>query len=492
MPVLAFGFGSFGDILAAVQLAVRITIILRQSGNSTECAETEKELKALSGDLDLADRTLQQMAGSPLAPFVAERIRDEVVQCHKLMARFFMKITAPQSLVQNIRWAASQEKELAKLRTQINERRSVLGLVMHVINSVGCRGALMAVHDRIDDVAGQTCTMVSATLLSSLTTSAGKYTMGTPLIQDVHNGVSNVSQQLDEVGGQVRHGHALIQDVHNGVSNISQQLDEVGGQVRHGHTLIQDVHNSISKVSQHLNEVGDQVRHGHNLIQDGFSGLVEQFTTHHAQIMAVINHVPNGVSEAMFVVVSPTGISIPVSVTFCTSYSVLDGLLKTYLGGQKKAGGHYVERGDYSIVSPEGDTIRPSVFIRTLKVGLCLEMSIIWRESRWKIQAYHRLCPQCKGRRVKTSRLTGWMTCQNPSCGSRYRTRTLWNTIIHRRPARRPVPVSDPQSPPTSAMDPTEDEDEDETTCFRRIEVVAPAPARNDWFRRIYTKIIGL
>ncbi|KAJ6561414.1 hypothetical protein DFH09DRAFT_493434 [Mycena vulgaris] len=415
MPVLAFGFGSFGDILAAVQLAVRITIILRQSGNSTECAETEKELKALSGDLDLADRTLQQMAGSPLAPFVAERIRDEVVQCHKLMARFFMKITAPQSLVQNIRWAASQEKELAKLRTQINERRSVLGLVMHVINS----GALMAVHDRIDDVAGQVRqghTLIQdvhngvSNVAQQLDDVGGQVHHGHTLIQDVHNGVSNVSQQLDEVGGQVRHGHALIQDVHNGVSNISQQLDEVGGQVRHGHTLIQDVHNGISKVSQHLNEVGDQVRHGHNLIQDGFSGLVEQFTTHHAQIMAVINHVPNGVSEAMFVVVSPTGISIPVSVTFCTSYSVLDGLLKTYLGGQKKAGGHYVERGDYSIVSPEGDTIRPSVFIRTLKVGLCLEMSIIWRESRWKIQAYHRLCPQCKGRRVKTSRLTGWMT----------------------------------------------------------------------------------
>ncbi|KAJ6536767.1 hypothetical protein DFH09DRAFT_1369322 [Mycena vulgaris] len=324
MPVFAFGFGSFGDILAAVQLAVRIAIILRQSGNSTESAETEKELKALSCDLDLADRTLQQTAGSPLASFVAARIRDEVVQCHKLMARFFMKITTPQSLVQKIRWAASQEKELAKLKTQIIERRSALGLVMDVINS----GALMAVRDHVDDVGGQ-CTMVSATLPSS----------------------------FGDVGGQVRHGHTLIQDVQNGVSSFSMQLDEVGGQVRHGHTQIQDVHNGVSSVAQRLDETASAV-------------LLQQLATYHEQVIAVIRHVPDGISEAMFVVISPIGIPIPISLTFCTSYNLLDDILKRYMRGRKEAGGHYVERGDYSIVSPEGDTILPPTFIRTLTAGL--------------------------------------------------------------------------------------------------------------------------
>ncbi|KAJ6561434.1 hypothetical protein DFH09DRAFT_493488 [Mycena vulgaris] len=431
MPVFAFGFGSFGDILAAVQLAVRIAIILRQSGNSTECAETEKALKALSGDLDLADRTLQQTAGSPLAPFVAARIRDEIVQCHKLMARFFMKITTPQSLVQKVRWAASQEKKLAKFRTQIIERRSALGLIMDVINS----GALMAVRDRIDDVSAQV-------------------RQGHTLIQDVHNGVSNVAQQFDDVGGQVRQGHTLIQDVQSGVNNVAQQLDDVGG------------------FSQRLDEVGGQVRHGHSLIQDSVSGLVEQLATYHAQIVAVINHVPHGVSQAMFVVVSPTGISIPVSVTFCTSYSVLDDILRTYMRGRKEAGGHYVERGDYSIVSPEGDTIYPPAFTRTLKAGLLLEMSIIKRGGK----LYG--CPQCKSLSVwdlKYQAAADWTWCKNPECSSTFRTR---------RRARRPIPVFNPWFPPTSARDPPADEDEDETTCFRRIEVVAPVG--KDRFSRLF------
>ncbi|KAJ6561410.1 hypothetical protein DFH09DRAFT_1279210 [Mycena vulgaris] len=386
MPVLAFGFGSFGDILAAVQLAVRIAIILRQSGNSIECAETEKELKALSGDLDLADRTLQQTSGSSLAPFVAARIRDEVVQCHKLMARFFMKITAPQSFVQKIRWAASQEKELAKFRTQINERRSALGLVMDVINSLGCRGALMAVRDRIDGI-----------------------------------------------GGQVRQGHTLIQDVHNGVNNVAQRLDEVGGQVRQGHSLI----------------------------QDGVSGLLQQLATYHEQVVAIIKHVPDGISEAMFVVISPIGIPIPISLTFCTSFNLLDHILERYMRGRKEAGGRYVERGDYRMISPEGDIINPPAFIRTLKAGVRLEMSIVkWGSTLYK-------CPQCKSPVWDSIHVVAhWTTCQNPNCGSRFRTQ--------RSPIR-----------PTSVTDPTEDEDVDEP-CFRLIEVVALESTSKEACFRIY------
>ncbi|KAJ6536782.1 hypothetical protein DFH09DRAFT_1091256 [Mycena vulgaris] len=378
MPVLAFGFGSFGDILAAVQLAVRIAIILRQSGNSIECAETEKELKALSGDLDLADRTLQQTSGSSLAPFVAARIRDEVVQCHKLMARFFMKITAPQSFVQKIRWAASQEKELAKFRTQINERRSALGLVMDVINSLGCRGALMAVRDRIDGI-----------------------------------------------GGQVRQGHTLIQDVHNGVNNVAQRLDEVGGQVRQGHSLI----------------------------QDGVSGLLQQLATYHEQVVAIIKHVPDGISEAMFVVISPIGIP--------RSRSHFAPRL-TYMRGRKEAGGRYVERGDYRIISPEGDIINPPAFIRTLKAGVRLEMSIV----KWGGSTLYK-CPQCKSPVLASIHVVAhWTTCQNPNCGSRFRTQ--------RSPIR-----------PTSVTDPTEDEDVDEP-CFRLIEVVALESTSKEACFRIY------
>ncbi|KAJ6561401.1 hypothetical protein DFH09DRAFT_1159882, partial [Mycena vulgaris] len=270
MPVFALGFGSFGDILATIQLAVRIAIVVRQSGRSIEYTETEKELMSLNHDLDLAHRTLQKKLDSPLAPFVAERIRDEIVRCHKLMASFFAKISAPQGLWQKVRRAASQERGLAAL--QVIERRTALSLVLGIVNS----GALMAVWDRIE-----------------------------------------------AVGDQVVRAHGLIQDVHSGVS---QQLADVDG----------------------------QVRHGHKLIQDGMSGIIQQLANYlyHEQVVAVIKHVPTGVSEAMLFALSPTGISIPIPATYCDSFEVLDNIIRSYSRGWKDAFGRYVERGDYCVVGP--------------------------------------------------------------------------------------------------------------------------------------------
>ncbi|KAJ7642552.1 hypothetical protein B0H17DRAFT_1105000 [Mycena rosella] len=299
MASLAFAYGSFGDILATVQLAIKIAIVLHRSGApSKECTETEKELKLLGNDLHLALLCLQQTSASPLAPFVAKRIDEEVVQCHKLLARFFGKISAPQasSLWKKIYWAACEGKELAAFRMKLLERRTALTLVVELINS----GALRAIQDRIDKV------------------------------------------------------------------------------------------------------------------RVGVSGIAHQMLVQHEQLVAVIDHVPHGVAEAMFTVISPTGIAIPISVTYCGSYQVLDGLLKMYMRNRKEAGGDYVERGDYNVVS-QGVVIRPPQFTGTLKAGMRLEMSILQRGH----QVPAKNCPQCGSPSTPLPDI-GWFTCQNSDCESRY------------------------------------------------------------------------
>jgi vacuolar-type H+-ATPase subunit I/STV1 len=136
MPVFAFAFGSFGDILATIQLAITIAIFLHRSGiPSTECVETEKEVKSLGSDLDLVHLALQRTSPSSVAPLVEKRIQEEVTRCHKLLARFFTKVTAPQSLWQKVRWAASQEKQIAAFKAQVIERRTALGFILDFINS---------------------------------------------------------------------------------------------------------------------------------------------------------------------------------------------------------------------------------------------------------------------------------------------------------------------------------------------------------------------
>ncbi|KAJ7506200.1 hypothetical protein B0H11DRAFT_1975018 [Mycena galericulata] len=192
MPIFALAYGSFGDIQATIQIAIQIAVLLRRGGRpSSECADTEIELKLLSNELDLAHSALQQTPGSQLTPFVAERIRDEVVRCHAIMARFFTMITAPQSFFQRIWSAASEEKELARFRMQIIERKTALALVVGLLNS----GALRAVQDRIDEVRGQ----VDDGVVS------------------VRDRVDNVRDEMRGLGNQLTQVLAVINRVPHGV-----------------------------------------------------------------------------------------------------------------------------------------------------------------------------------------------------------------------------------------------------------------------------------
>ncbi|KAJ7044869.1 hypothetical protein C8F04DRAFT_1174622 [Mycena alexandri] len=95
MPAFAFTYGSFGDILATGQLVVKIIIILRRGTRSDECAETEKELKSLGGDLASLTRIpIDETISDALATSVASRIQEEVQRCHLDMLRFYTKINA--------------------------------------------------------------------------------------------------------------------------------------------------------------------------------------------------------------------------------------------------------------------------------------------------------------------------------------------------------------------------------------------------------------
>ncbi|KAJ7774167.1 hypothetical protein DFH07DRAFT_937242 [Mycena maculata] len=298
MPAFQFTFGSVGDIVASIQLVINIVVFLRQHGRpSTECAETEKEVKSLGSDLNLAYFTLQRTPASSLSFFVEQRLQNEFRRCHSVMAQFYVKTTDSNSFWQKIWWAVSQEKQLGIFRAQVIERRTALGVVLNFINS----GALLALQDRVEEVVG----------------------------------------------------------------SRSQQL--------------------ASRDAQ-LPNIWDCVEHG-------VGALSQQLAIYQGQIMAAIGDIPHGVSTDMFFVISPTGIPIPISFAFCTSYRALHKILKVYMCTRTEAGGRYVERGDYSIVSPEGDFIGPENFVQTLTIGMSLEISII----KHHFGGVKTGCPQCGG-----------------------------------------------------------------------------------------------
>ncbi|KAJ6560320.1 hypothetical protein B0H19DRAFT_113701 [Mycena capillaripes] len=227
MPAFALAFGSFGDILAAVQIVIKLIVLLRDGRRSYEWDETERELKSLG--TDLANLTLipidDSLQSSLIMLSVAARIKEEVQRCHLTILRFFEKTKASNGLIQKILWAASEERALASFRLRIIERRTALGVVVGMLNS----GTLLVVQDRVDQV---------------------------------------------------------------GLAN--------------------------------------------NQIRDVVHGLAQQLSTYQEQIVALIHHVPHGISEETFFVVSPTGISIPIPLVYCTTYTHLSRILNSYLADRYK------------------------------------------------------------------------------------------------------------------------------------------------------------
>ncbi|KAJ7755884.1 hypothetical protein B0H16DRAFT_1886167 [Mycena metata] len=227
MSAFAFAYGSFGDILATGQLIVKIIVILRRGTRSTECTETEKELKSLGTDLANLTRMPVDDAvqASPLAQSVADRVQEEIRRCYSDMLRFYTKInTSNGGLIRKLLWTVSEDRQLSAFRMRVVERRTALGVLPGMLNS----GALLALQDRV------------------------------------------------------------IQS----------------------HTETQDT------------------------VANGVNSLARQLATYQQQIIAVVRQVSHGVLEELLVVISPTGVSIPVPLAYCRTYLELARILHAYFEGK--------------------------------------------------------------------------------------------------------------------------------------------------------------
>jgi hypothetical protein len=75
----------------------------------------------------------------------------------------------------------------------------------------------------------------------------------------------------------------------------------------------------------------------------------------------------------------------------------LDRIIKAYLANRPDAGADYIERGDYEIVSGEGNIILPVEFTRTVQAGMQVEMSIVKRNFQIQsAQTQNTQCPHCR------------------------------------------------------------------------------------------------
>ncbi|KAJ7129129.1 hypothetical protein C8R46DRAFT_1363251 [Mycena filopes] len=316
MPAFALAFGSFGDFVTAIQLAIKLSdlLIRRRGARSSIWIETQSELNTLNKELEL-------LKSCPIPdPLVSVGIQQELTRCDSDVQALvkFLKDALDQGLWQKVLWTVSEERTLAALKAKIAGRRQSLTFLVGLMNS----GALQAARARLDEVHRA--------------------------VGDANTGIVAVAHGVDEIGSQVRRGNATIDTIAHGVDGIVHSVDGIA--------------HSVDGMEAHVNHANAQIQ--------------AQFATYQAQIVEVVTHLPRGVANDIFFVLSPTGVPIPISIVYCSTYEKLDGILKATLRDQKAAGARYVEQGSYAIVSSSGDIVSPAEFNATIRGSVCLEMSI--------------------------------------------------------------------------------------------------------------------
>ncbi|KAJ7049053.1 hypothetical protein C8F01DRAFT_1186016, partial [Mycena amicta] len=224
------------------------------------------------------------------------------------------------------------------------------------------------------------------------------YLLGPIISVQVHD----VGERVGRVGSQVQYLGYKVDNVEQNVRNEVGTLGMFVLSFSPGALTNSSYRRITNILSAEVSRMGSEIR------QVG----ADVHTVRHA----ILKMSPHDISDPVFFVRDPLGRPITIQLSRCDSFDDLDRLLRAYLFNRPHAGSRYVERGDYSIVAPDGVIIPPLRLCREVRPGLVLDMSIIqrkfWRPHRQK-------CPHCSHTNDNAVEGT-WVDCSNPTCGSRY------------------------------------------------------------------------
>ncbi|KAJ7477652.1 hypothetical protein FB451DRAFT_191857 [Mycena latifolia] len=203
--------------------------------------------------------------------------------------------------------------------------------------------------------------------------------------------------QLHDVGEQVGRVGSQVQYLGSRVENVEAQVQSVGNEVGTLGVLMNTfLSTEVSRMGSAIRQVGTDVQ--------AVQQAIHKISPHCV------------VSDPFFYIRNPLGERIPIPLSHYRIFDDLDLVLRAYLCNRPDAGGIYVDRGDYSIVSTDGAVI-PRLRLRGgLRAGIEFDMSIIKRKPMHRSPEK---CPRClhtNGDAVEGS----WVNCSNVTCEVRY------------------------------------------------------------------------
>ncbi|KAJ7727756.1 hypothetical protein B0H16DRAFT_1590133 [Mycena metata] len=158
---MSFLMVSFGDIVTAAEMALRIVQVLYESSGAPEDYQNAMaELVSLHHELILINDAVQLDATSGLGEIVRQSVTMEVARCYADMQQFLDKTKAVGAkgivgALSKVWWAASEAKELRALRAAVARHRAALGILIgssNLIISTTTRNEVFACRNTIQEL----------------------------------------------------------------------------------------------------------------------------------------------------------------------------------------------------------------------------------------------------------------------------------------------------------------------------------------------------
>jgi hypothetical protein len=133
---MSFSMVSFGDLVTAADLAMKIVQILYYSPRASEdYQDALTELVSLHHELVLISDIIQPDITSGPGGLIRHNVAEEVRRCRAEMQRFLDKTkgvaaTGVVGVISKVWWAASEQRELRVLRDAVARRRAALSVLI--------------------------------------------------------------------------------------------------------------------------------------------------------------------------------------------------------------------------------------------------------------------------------------------------------------------------------------------------------------------------
>ncbi|TDL13215.1 hypothetical protein BD410DRAFT_847193 [Rickenella mellea] len=111
-----------------------------------------------------------------------------------------------------------------------------------------------------------------------------------------------------------------------------------------------------------------------------------------------------------------------IHIEYCSTWKILDGLLKARFGDAPF--GRFVQEGEYNMSTHDGkQIILPREWRKVVQAGMVVEMGVILRKPI--THSRRKICPICGYVNSEASPRKGWIDCLGLDCNARFQTSTL-------------------------------------------------------------------